>query len=138
MLFKISHGDSSRISVDTTPLHPGWCWFTTDDGKLYIDSADEDGNDAKRTCVNPGASRSVSGTLTKDGWVNGRQTLPVEGLKEGQDGIISVAQEITVPQMEAAKDAEMYVCGQADGALTVACFGSTPQIDIPVVTILLG
>ena len=139
MLFKMLKGDSSRISLDITPFHDGWCYYTTDDGKLYIDS--EDGGKQKRTCINPisgGASRAVSGTLTKNGWVSGRQTLPVAGLQENQNGVIGIAQEVTDSQMEAAKGAELYVCNQVDGALTVACFGDVPQFDIPVVTILLA
>lgn len=141
MLFKILQGDSSRISVDITPLHPGWCYFTQDDGRLYIDSADEDGSNPKRTCINPttgGASKTVTGVLTKNGWVSGQQTLLVAGLTAGQNGVIGVTQSITDAQMEAAKGAELYVCRQVDGALTVACFGDAPQIDIPVVTILLA
>ena len=139
MLFKMLKGDSSRISLDITPFHDGWCYYTTDDGKLYIDS--EDGGKQKRTCINPtsgGASRAVTGTLTKNGWVSGRQTLPVAGLQENQIGVIGIALEVTDSQMEAAKGAELYVCNQVDGALTVACFGDVPQFDIPVVTILLA
>lgn len=122
MLFKILQGDSSRISTDVTPLHPGWCYFTSDDGKLYIDS--EENGVQKRTCINPdsgGASIPVKGTLTKNGWVSGRQTLLVAGLKADHNGIIGIAQEVTDPQMEAARGAEMYVCNQVDGALTVSC-----------------
>ena len=106
MLFKMLKGDSSRISLDITPFHDGWCYYTTDDGKLYIDS--EDGGKQKRTCINPisgGASRAVSGTLTKNGWVSGRQTLLVAGLQENQNGVIGIAQEVTDSQMEAAKGA---------------------------------
>ena len=60
------------------------------------------------------------------------------GLKANQNGVIGIAQEVTDSQMEAAKGAEMYVCNQVDGALTVAVFGDVPQIDIPVVTILMA
>lgn len=136
MLFKILQGDSSRISTDITPLHPGWCYFTSDDGRLYIDSEEDDGT-RKRTCINPN-SVAVEGTLTKNGWVGGHQTLLVTGLKANQNGVIGIAQEITDSQMEAVKNAEMYVCNQADGALTIAVLGSVPQIDIPVVTILMA
>ena len=62
----------------------------------------------------------------------------MNGLRAEHNGVIGVAQEITDSQMEAAKGAELYVCNQVDGALTVAVFGDTPQIDIPVVTILLA
>lgn len=140
MLFKILQGDSSRISTDITPLHSGWCYFTSDDGKLYIDSQEEDGA-KKRTCINPSsnaASVAVKGTLIKNGWVDGRQTLLVTGLRADHNGVIGIAQDVTDSQMEAAKNAEMYVCDQMDGALTVAVFGDVPQIDIPVVTILMA
>jgi hypothetical protein len=35
-LFKILHGDSSRINVDATPFHEGWCYITHD-GSFYAD-----------------------------------------------------------------------------------------------------
>ena len=36
MLFKILHGDESRISTDITPFHEGWAYVTTS-GNYYID-----------------------------------------------------------------------------------------------------
>ena len=36
MLFKILHGDTSRISTDITPFHEGYC-YVTHDGYMYID-----------------------------------------------------------------------------------------------------
>ena len=36
MLFKILHGDSSRISTEITPFHEGYC-YVTHDGYMYID-----------------------------------------------------------------------------------------------------
>ena len=36
MLFKILHGDVSRISTDITPFHEGYC-YVTHDGFMYID-----------------------------------------------------------------------------------------------------
>lgn len=35
-LFKISKGNSSNLSSQT--LTEGFCWFTPDDGKFYIDA----------------------------------------------------------------------------------------------------
>lgn len=125
--------------MDITPFHEGWCYFTSDDGKFYIDSIV--GSNNKRICINPdskGGSVAVNGTLTKNGWVNGQQTLQVSGLKANQNGIIGIAQNITDSQMEAAKLAELYVSSQAEGALTVSAFGEVPKTDIPVVTILMA
>lgn len=36
MLFKILHGDASRISTDITPFHEGYC-YVTHDGFIYVD-----------------------------------------------------------------------------------------------------
>lgn len=36
MLFRILHGDPSRISEDITPFHAGHC-YVTHDGYMYID-----------------------------------------------------------------------------------------------------
>ncbi len=40
MLFKILHGDASRISTDITPYHEGYC-YVTHDGYFYVDMNDE-------------------------------------------------------------------------------------------------
>ena len=36
MLFKILHGDASRISTNITPYHEGYC-YVTHDGDFYVD-----------------------------------------------------------------------------------------------------
>lgn len=40
MLFKILHGDASRISTDITPYHEGYC-YVTHDGYFYVDMNNE-------------------------------------------------------------------------------------------------
>ena len=44
----------------------------------------------------------------------------------------------TDEQLSAASEAEMYICGQAAGSVTIAANGAVPTCDIPVVVILLG
>lgn len=36
MLFKILHGNDSRISTDITPYHEGYC-YVTHNGSFYVD-----------------------------------------------------------------------------------------------------
>lgn len=138
MLFKILKGSSERISMDVTPFHDGWCYFCSDDGGFYIDS--EDNGVQKRTRINPasGRSKAVEATLLASGWSSGQQTLLISDVAADTNGVIGVAQNISDAQMESAKSAELYVCAQGDGTLTVAVFGETPTRDIPVVLILLG
>lgn len=40
MLFKILHGDASRISTNITPYHEGYC-YVTHNGDFYVDMNDE-------------------------------------------------------------------------------------------------
>lgn len=139
-LFKILQGDSSRIDTSITPFHEGYAYFTPDDGKFYIDSIVDGAS--KRICINPnngGASKAVETTLLKSGWSSGMQRLTVAGVTPETNGVIGVAHTISDAQMEAAKAAEMYVCGQANGTVTVGAFGEAPTTqDIPVVVILMG
>lgn len=137
VIFRILKGNSSRISINVTPFHDGWCYFTSDDGKLYIDS--EDNGEQKRICINPtgsGISRAVAGTLTKEGWSDGRQILQVAGMSASQNGYIGTSQEATDVQAAVVKKADLRICGQTDGFLTISASGDVPQIDIPVVVIL--
>ena len=74
-LFKILKGDSSRISLEATPFHDGWCYFTDDDGRFYIDSAGEDGTE-KRTEIGDFSKTSFVKTFTASSWTGGKITIP--------------------------------------------------------------
>lgn len=138
-LFKILKGDSSRISTNVTPFHDGYAYFTPDDGGFYIDS--EDNGEQKRHRINPvnsSGSTAVSATLLSGGWSSGEQTLQISGVTAESNGVIGLSQSVSDAEMEAAKNAELYVCGQGTGTITIAAYGETPTRDIPVVVILLG
>jgi len=142
-LFKILKGDSSRIDLVTTPFHDGWVYFTPDDGGLYIDS--EDNGEQRRIRINPpnspggsGASTAITTSLLASNWVLDKQTLRVDGVTANSNGVLGVAQDITDAAMLAAKNAEMHVCGQGEGVLTVAALGDIPPCDIPVVIIIIN
>ena len=136
MLFKILKGSSERISTDVTPFHDGYAYFTPDDGGFYIDS--EDNGVQQRIRINPedAGSVAVSATLLASGWSNGKQTLMISDVKADTNGVISVAQDITEAQMEAAKNAGLNVSAQSAGSLTISASGTVPTINIPVVLIL--
>ena len=84
------------------------------------------------------ASDDVNATLSASAWSNGQQTISVEGLKADQNGIASLPQNYSVAVYEAVVAAQLHVSAQTDGTLTFSCDGDVPQIDIPVVVILLG
>ena len=133
-LFKILSGDSSRISTDITSLHPGYAYFTPDDGSLYIDATVN--SEGKRIKV--GASKSVNATLSASAWSNGQQTVTISGLKSDQNGTVSLSQSCTLEQYEEARNASILVTGQAKNSLTFTVNGDTPTVDIPITVILLS
>ena len=87
-------------------------------------------------------SKAISKTHLSSGWVSSgstfRQDIEIEGLTADQNGIIGVAQNISDEQLEATREAGMYVSQQAAGVLTISLDGEVPSCDIPVLIILLG
>lgn len=87
-------------------------------------------------------SGKVVGTLLASAWSGidspFTQTLAVEGLGADQNGNISVAQNATIEQRDAARMAMLSVIGQSEGQLIISADGEMPEVDIPVVVILLG
>lgn len=139
-LFKPLKGDSSRISLDITPFHDGWAYFTPDNGGFYIDC--EVNGEQKRIRVKSpseggGSSSAIYGTLRADAWQNSQQKLLVDGLTATQNGVIGVTHNITDEQLLACANGGLYVCDQGEGYLMIALSGDTPPYDIPVVVILL-
>jgi len=81
---------------------------------------------------------SVEVTLAANAWVDGKQTITIDGLTADHNGIIGISQTITDAQLAAVQEAKMYVSGQSDGAMTIAVNGETPSCDIPATIILFG
>ena len=132
-LFKILRGDSSRIGTNTTPFHDGYAYFTPDDSGFYIDA--EVNGAQSRIRINPG-STGLELVLAANNWINGKQTVQVDGITANSNGFIGLSQDITVSQMEAAKEAGLAIDAQVDGAITIAAKTNTPVVDIPVQIIL--
>lgn len=135
-LFKILRGDSTRISTDVTPFHDGYAYFTPDDGGFYIDS-EKDGVQTRHR-INPEfSSDAVSATLSASGWSGKQQQVSVQGLLAEQNGVISLAQNVTDEQYTAAMNANLRVSGQGAGYLTITAVGTVPTVDIPVSVLTL-
>lgn len=87
-------------------------------------------------------SQAINTTLPVSGWSEGSSpyylTILVDGLGASQNGVIGVAQNITVQQMEVVCAAELHVSEQSDGAITIVAHGDRPTCDIPVTIILIG
>ena len=83
------------------------------------------------------SSVAINTTLLASAWNAGQQTVAIEGMTADTDGVVGISQLISDAELEAVKSAELYVCGQGDGTLTIAAFGDVPTCDIPIVVILL-
>ena len=88
------------------------------------------------------SSVAITATLLASAWSGVdapfTQELIVEGLGADQNGTISVAHNATVTQRETARLAMLSIIGQSENSLTIAADGEMPEVDIPVVVILLG
>lgn len=84
------------------------------------------------------ASTTVSAVLSASAWNNGQQTISVEGLGADQNGIASLPQDCSDAEYEAVCAAALMVSGQGENSLTFFVNGDIPQIDIPILILLLG
>jgi len=87
-------------------------------------------------------SLSKTGTLLASAWTGVdspfTQELAIEGLGATQNGIIDVSHDATIIQRDAARNALLSITGQSNGVLIISADGELPEVDIPVVVILLG
>ena len=83
-------------------------------------------------------SNDVNVILSASAWNEGKQTVSIAGLKADQNGFASLPQNYTSAIYEAVASAQLFISAQTDGILTFCCNGDVPQIDIPVVVILIG
>lgn len=88
------------------------------------------------------SSESVECTLLASAWAGMdspyTQEISVTGLGAMQNGSISVAHNATAEQRGMARNAMLSIVGQSAGKLVIAADGEMPDIDIPVIVILLG
>lgn len=84
------------------------------------------------------ASVAITATLLASAWSSGQQTISVDGLGANQNGIASLPQNCSDSEYEAVCAAGLMVTSQSAGSLTFSANGEVPQIDIPILIILLG
>ena len=82
-LFKIEKGLAASLATARPTTNEGWCYFTTDDGKFYIDTAT--GSDlTKRVCLNAAKAdtwKTARNFTITDGTHSGT-TVSVDGSKD--------------------------------------------------------
>lgn len=93
-------------------------------------------------CEKADNSIDVRSTLLASAWSGSEapftQVLAIEKLTEDRNGIISIAQNATIEQRNAARCAMLSLVGQSDGELVIAADGDIPEVDIPIILVLFG
>ena len=93
---------------------------------------------AAETEINNKSSIAFDAILFADSWQGGKQTIQIDGLTADRNGIAALPQNCSAAEYEAAAAALIFASEQTNGALTFLCNGDVPNIDIPVMVILLG
>lgn len=124
----------------TTPLAwPGGTligrYFCAADQKAIQDNIHAINSDVESRAK---VSRSIALTIPTSTWINGENTIPVDGLSANSNGIIGCSAAITAEQLAAAKLAELSISGQSDGNITIKASGTVPSVDIPVTLTIIG
>ena len=83
-------------------------------------------------------NRDIALTIPTSTWINGENTIPVDGLSANSNGMIGCSAAITAEQLAAAKLAELSISGQSDGNITIKASGTVPSVDIPVTLTIIG
>lgn len=84
------------------------------------------------------ASKSVTATLTADGWTDNSQTVSVTGMTDDANGDIGLAMAATSEQVEAAASAMLLCTASGSGTVTITAFGTVPTVDIPIQVTIVG
>lgn len=125
--------DAERTAI-LVPLDKTYFVKSTGHFWRYLNSAWADLSAA----ASGGNSHEEYVTLRADAWVAGQQTVSVPGLTKEQNGNVGLVQSVTTAQFKATVNGILYPCHQEDGKLTIAVYGDTPMIDIPIVVVLLS
>ncbi len=83
-------------------------------------------------------SYAVNATLTAGGWSYGRQTVTIDGLKAESNGMASLAYDCSEEQRQAAAAANLRIVSQNEGNIIFTVDGDEPNIDIPIIILVLG
>lgn len=97
--------------------------FTEDNVLGIIDSTD-------------GGSVAIYATLYASKWEDGAQDIVDPRIVGSSNGVIGMAQDTSIAQINAINKARIRISEYGDGRVVVKALGKTPEIDIPVSIIL--
>jgi len=87
--------------------------------------------------VGIGAVHSLAVTLNADEWDGNTQTVAVAGLT-GSDNVQVGYGILSEAQVLAAEEGMLVATGQSEGSITITAHGEVPDIDIPLIVMIMG
>ena len=122
MLFKILHGDASRISTNITPYHEGYC-YVTHNGDFYVDMNDE------RVKLNAKDAETIMGASLANILVNTDAEIPTSSAVLSA---IEAATEVYVgPDMPTDPNIKVWINTSEEGAGVVPVLPRVSTITLP-------
>ena len=122
MLFKILHGDASRISTDITPYHKGYC-YVTHNGDFYVDMNDE------RVKLNAKNAETIMGASLTNILVNTDSKIPTSSAVLSA---IEAATEVYVgPDMPTDPNIKVWINTAEEGTGVVPVLPRVSTITLP-------
>ena len=106
MLFKILHGDASRISKNITPYHEGYC-YVTHNGDFYVDMNDE------RVKLNAKDAETIMGASLAD--VLNNDSLEVPTSKAVLSAIEAATEVYVGPDMPTDPNIKVWINTDEEG-----------------------
>ena len=122
MLFKILHGDASRISTNITPYHEGYC-YVTHNGDFYVDMNDE------RVKLNAKDAETIMGASLADVLNNDSFEIPTSSAVYSA---IEAATEVYVgPDMPTDPNIKVWINTSEEGTGVVPVLPRVSTITLP-------
>lgn len=122
MLFKILHGDASRISTNITPYHEGYC-YVTHNGDFYVDMNDE------RVKLNAKDAETLCGASLTTILTNSELEIPTSSAVLSA---IEAAAEVYVgPNMPTDPNIKVWVNTAEDGTGVIPVLPRLATVSLP-------
>ena len=123
MLFKILHGDASRISTNITPYHEGYC-YVTHNGDFYVDMNDE------RVKLNAKDAETIMGASLANILVNTDSEIPTSSAVYSA---INAAAEVYVgPTKPTDPNIKVWINTAEEGTGVTPILPIVTSVDLPV------
>ena len=91
--------------------------------------------------VGAGGAVFISLTLQASAWSSAdtpAQTVTASGVTAESNIILGIGSSITSTQYNAACQAKLVCTAQSANSVTIACYGETPTVDVPIAIAILG